>query len=358
MPRVIQLKPPVTYVDNPEDMMKFVRHVRDTKECAHDTETTGLNRWRDHIVIWSACPSVDKRYCITRAMLPIYDAELAGDPSITWYYTNETYDFCMLSNSGVRPPVGDAYCTLGMDWLNNENRQGRHGLKETMLDYTGIAMEDFNTAFPGLKEESTEIRILRALETDFLRAISYASDDAYATFRVFHVLRDKLARQELVDGKSLWDHFQDVEMPFTRVLYNMIRRGIMIDSGYLEDLKPQLHHTIQQLERKIVKMAGREINLKSPKQLAWLLFDKMKLKPISKTKKGGAPSTDEATLQKYADDGVEICNQIMLLRKYSKFNGTYVEGLSKWLDPMGRIHPTLTQHVAVTGRLSSVDPNL
>jgi DNA polymerase-1 len=291
-------------------------------------------------------------------MLPIYDKELARDTSLTWYFTNQTFDFCMLANSGVSPPMGDSYCTLAMDWLHNENRQGRHGLKETTLDYTGAGMEEFNTAFPGLKEESTETRILRALDTDFRRAISYASDDAYATFRVFHILRDFLAKEEMVDGKSLWDYFQEVEMPFTRVLFNMIRRGIMIDTGYLEDLKPQLHGSIQQLERKIVKMAGKELNLNSTKQMAWLLFEKLGLKPISKTKKGGKPSTDVNTLQRYADDGVEICEEILKLRKLTKFNSTYVEGLSKWLDPEGRIHATLTQHVTVTGRLSSSDPNL
>ena len=358
MQRIIQLKPPVTYVDNPEKMMKFVKHVRATKECALDTETTGLNRWKDHVVVWSACPSVDRRYCFTRPMLPIYDKELARDTSLTWYFTNQTFDFCMLANSGVSPPMGDSYCTLAMDWLHNENRQGRHGLKETTLDYTGAGMEDFNTAFPGLKEESTETRILRALETDFRRAISYASDDAYATFRVFHILRDYLNKEEMVNGKSLWDYFQEVEMPFTRVLFNMIRRGIMIDTGYLEDLKPQLHGSIQQLERKIVKMAGQEINLKSTKQMAWLLFEKLGLKPISKTKKGGKPSTDENTLQQYADEGIEICTEILKLRKLTKFNSTYVEGLSKWLDPEERIHATLTQHVTVTGRISSSDPNL
>jgi DNA polymerase I-like protein with 3'-5' exonuclease and polymerase domains len=332
-------------------MMKFVKHVQDTKECALDTETTGLNRWKDHVVVWSACPSEDRRYCFTRAMLPIYNEELAKDTSLTWYFTNQTFDFCMLANSGVSPPMGDSYCTLAMDWLHNENRQGRHGLKETALDYTGAGMEEFNTAFPGLKEESTETRILRALDTDFRRAISYASDDAYATFRVFHILRDYLDKEEMVNGKSLWEYFQEVEMPFTRVLFNMIRRGIMIDTGYLEDLKPQLNSSIQQLERKLVKMAGQEINLKSTKQMSWLLFEKLGLKPISKTKKGGKPSTDEATLQRYADDGVEMCKEILKLRKLTKFNSTYVKGLSKWLDPEGRIHPTLTQHVAVTGRL-------
>jgi len=356
--RILQLKPPVTYVDNPEEMMKFVKHVQATKECALDTETTGLNRWKDHVVVWSACPSEDARYCFTRPMLRIYNEELAQDTSLTWYFTNQTFDFCMLANSGVLPPMGDSYCTLAMDWLHNENRQGRHGLKDTTLDYTGAGMEEFNTAFPGLKEESTEVRILRALEVDFRRAISYASDDAYATFRVFHILRDFLDKEEMVYEKSLWEYFQEVEMPFTRVLFNMIRRGIMIDTGYLEDLKPQLHGNIQLLERKIVKMAGKELNLKSTKQLAWLLFEKLGLKPIKKTKKGGKPSTDEDTLQRYADDGIEICKEIIKLRKLSKFNSTYVEGLSKWLDPVGRVHPTLTQHVTVTGRLSSVDPNL
>lgn len=358
MAGILQDLPPVEWVDNPESMMRFVRHAQDTSECALDTETTGLSRWKDHVVVWSACPSEEKRYCFSRDMLPIFDAELSQDPNMTWWLTNMTFDFCMLANSGVRAPVGNAYCTLAMDWLYDENRAGFHGLKETALHYCDLNMASFKDTFAKkFKDDTTEIRILRGLKEDFRSAINYASLDAYATFIVKDKLRELLANEEMVNNQSLWDYFQEIEMPFTRVLYNLIRRGIMIDTGYLEDLKPRMTDSINQLERKINKIAGKELNLRSTPQLRWLLFDKLGLKPIKKTK-SGAPSTDEGTLNQYADDGVEVCKLISQLRKVNKIKSTYVEGLSACADLDGRVHPTLTQHVTVTGRLSSVEPNL
>lgn len=358
MPGVIQELPPVTWVDNPEAMMKFVNHVRDTGEAAIDTETTGLNRWKDHVVVWSACPEENSRYCFSREMLPIFDKELSQDSNLTWWLTNMTFDFCMLTNSGVRAPTGPAYCTLAMDWLHDENRSGFHGLKDTALHYCGMRMIDFKDTFEKkFKDDTVETRLLRGLKEDFRGAISYASLDAYATFKVKDRLRDMLADEEMVHNQSLWDYFREIELPFTRVLFNMIRRGIMVDTGYLEDLKPKLADTAMRLERQINKIAGKEINLKSTKQLRWLLFEKIGLKPIKRTKTQ-EPSTDESVLSAYAEDGIEVCELITKLRKVNKINGTYVEGLSKWADPDGRIHPTLTQHVTVTGRLSSVDPNL
>lgn len=359
----IQIKPPVTFVDNEKDMLKFVEHVRRTKECALDTETTGLNRWKDSVVFWSACPDVKSRYCFSRDMLDIYNKHLAKDESICWYFTNMTFDFCMLRNSGVLPPRGDSYCTLAMDWLYDENRRGGHGLKETAKEYAGLNMQEFKEAFRGKgRDESLHERLLRAMDEDFVTAVDYAATDAWATFKVFHGLRKKLATQSTPSGTNLWKHFQEIEMPFTRVLYNLIRRGIMVDAGYLSDLAPIMEQDILRIERSLNKLAGKEVNLNSPLQVRWLLFDKVGLKPIKMTKGGASgkksPAVDHEVLTKYAEEGIESCVALLEHRKLSKTLNTYVRGLAKWLDPHMRIHPTLTQHVTVTGRLSSTDPNL
>jgi DNA polymerase-1 len=358
---MLQKMPPVTWVDDPETMMKFVRHVRDTKECAMDTETTGLDRWRDHVMFWSASPDDQSRYCFSRRMLDIYDEELARDRDLTWYFTNQTFDFCMLANSGVLPPEGDSYCTLAMDWLIDENV--RHGLKETAYRYLDLEMAKFKDVFKGkTKDESIQDRLVRAMKENFIGAISYASADAYATYRVFKAQKKLLQKQNSSTGMNLWDYFQDVEMPFTRVLYNMCRRGIMVDVGYLNELSPQLEKSIAKATRTINKMAGKEMNPNSTQQLRVLLFEKMGLEPVRMTKGGASgvrsPSTDEATLRVFADQGVDIVKHILELRSLVKTKGTYVDGMSKWLDTSNRIHATLTQHVTVTGRLSSVDPNL
>lgn len=359
----LQWVPPVTYVDSPEDMMKFVRHVRDTKRCAIDTETTGLNRWSDIVLLWSACPDIQSRYCFTPRMLDIYSEELARDPSIEWYFTNQTFDFCMLSNTNAVVPHGNTYCTLAMDWLYDENRQGRHGLKETAKDHLDFDMREFKETFGVSKRgESIQERLLRALEDDFDSAINYASTDAWATFRVFEFLRGKLSSMESFDGTNYWDYFRNVESPFTRTLYNCIQRGIRVNLEYLEELSPKLESEIISHHKNLNRIAGKEINPNSTKQLRELFFDKLQLEPIKLTSGGASgnrqPSTDEECLTKWSEMGVDAAEIVLSIRNLVKIKGTYVDGLRKWVDPEDRIHPTLTQHVTVTGRLSSVDPNL
>ena len=357
-----QYVPPVTWVDNAEDMMKFVRHVRDTGECALDTETTGLDRARDFVVFWSGCPDEQSRYCFSRSMLSIYNTELAKDQDIKWYFTNQTFDFAMMENSGVKAPLGDCYDTLAMDWLYDENRAGRHGLKETAWDHLELNMRPFKEAFKRDRGEAIHECLARYMVDDFEGAISYASLDAWATFRVFHELKRKLQSMKTLEGVCLWDHFEYIEMPFTRVLHNMCSRGIMVDIGYLRELSPQIQKDIDKFQRKLNKAAGKEINPRSPKQLQWLLFDKLGLTPVKYTSGGQSgnrqPSTDEESLRKYSDDGVDVVDLILEVRSLTKTKGTYVDGLAKWVDSEHRIHPTLTQHVTVTGRLSSTDPNL
>lgn len=359
----IQYVPPVTWVDNPENFMKFSRHVRATGECAVDTETTGLNRSVDYVLFWSACPDEQSRYCFSREMLPLWDAELSQDLDIKWYFTNQNFDFSMMMNSGVRAPKGDSYCTLAMDWLHDENRQGRHGLKETAKEYLGLNMREFKEAFKGKqKGETLQERLLRAMDTEFESAISYASLDAWATFRVFHELKNRLENQHSLDGMCLWDYFEEVEMPFTRVLHNLSRRGIMVDVGYLDELSPRIETDIVSIQKQLNKIAGKELNPNSTLQLRHLFFDKLGLKPIKMTSGGTSgnrqPSTDASCLIRWADDGVRAAQLLLEHRSLAKMKGTYVDGLRKWTDSELRIHPTLTQHVTVTGRLSSVDPNL
>jgi|WetSurSiteA1Bulk_404760.scaffolds.fasta_scaffold01885_2 DNA polymerase I len=358
---MLQYVPPVTFVDTPEKMMRVVKHVRDTKCAALDTETSGLDRARDVVKIWSLCPSNDTRYCITKEMLDIYDEELATDPNISWYFTNQTFDMCMLDNSMHEVPVGPCYDTLAMDWLNNENK--RHGLKETAWEYLGYRMPSFKDTFPSRKRgESISDRIERGLIEEPEKTYDYASSDAWATFRVFEYLKKSLSEQQSSKGMNYWDYFKRVEMPFTRVLFNLINRGIMVDKGYLDDLRPLVSERIDKLQWKINKLAGKQVNPNSPKQLIDLLFGTLKHKPITYTPGGESgnrqPSTDESVLKILADSGCKMSALLLEHRGLKKFLSTYVDGMAKWIDSHLRIHPTLTQFVTVTGRLSSVDPNL
>lgn len=358
---MLQLGPDIKVVQSGRDLQYLVNHVRQTRECALDTETTGLDRRYDYPICGSACPSIDSRYFITGEFLYPFMLDLYRERDIRWYFTNQNFDFNMLANLECPLPLGDCYDTLAMDWLHDENRA--HGLKECSLDYLDQEMKSFNENFPQRKKgDTTAERFFRVLESNPSAAYEYATFDAWLTFRVFHHLQRELENTYTSVGHHLWDYYQRVELPFTKVLYNCGRRGCMVDQETLADMITPMDKEILSLQKQLNKIAGKEFNPNSPAQVRELLFDKLKLKVIKKTKGGASgkqqPSTDEDCLKVWAKDGVPAAQIMLQLRELNKFKGTYAVGLLKWADRAGRIHPTLNQHVTVTGRLSSVDPNL
>jgi DNA polymerase-1 len=150
--------------------------------------------------------------------------------------------------------------------------------------------------------------------------------------------------------------FTDVEMPLVPVLVEIERNGFLLDVEGLRRLSKELEHDLDKMIETIEGMAGGEFNINSPKQLATVLFEKLGLKPIRKTKTGY--STDEDTLTQLATQH-ELPAQIVNYRSLSKLKSTYVDALPELVNPeTKRLHTSLNQTVAATGRLSSTEPNL
>lgn len=150
--------------------------------------------------------------------------------------------------------------------------------------------------------------------------------------------------------------FTDVEMPLIPVLAEIERNGFLLDVEGLQRLSQELEHDLDKMIETIEGMAGGEFNINSPKQLATVLFEKLGLKPIRKTKTGY--STDEDTLTQLATQH-ELPAQIVNYRSLSKLKSTYVDALPELVNPeTKRLHTSLNQTVAATGRLSSTEPNL
>ena len=151
--------------------------------------------------------------------------------------------------------------------------------------------------------------------------------------------------------------FFDVEMPLSGVLGAMEREGLLLDETYLRGLSKEFEKTLAGLQKTIDELAGAPVNVQSPKQLGELLFDKLGLPVVSKTAKGGR-STDEGTLQVLAAQHA-LPGKILEYREIAKLESTYVRGLLERMVPKTRrVHTTLDQCGALTGRLSSLDPNL
>lgn len=150
--------------------------------------------------------------------------------------------------------------------------------------------------------------------------------------------------------------FQDVEMPLVPVLAEIERNGFLLDVEGLQALSKELERELDKMMESIGRLAGGEFNINSPKQLATVLFEKLGLKPGRKTKTGY--STDEDTLTQLATQH-ELPAQILNYRSLSKLKSTYVDALPELINPeTKRLHTSLNQTVAATGRLSSTDPNL
>jgi len=167
-------------------------------------------------------------------------------------------------------------------------------------------------------------------------------------------LRDVLVGRLEHDG--LAQLCETVELPLTGVLARMQRTGVRIDETLLEKLSEEWRLRLEQIEEKIYALAGERFLISSPKQLQQILFEKLMLPPIKKTKTGY--STDEGVLVQLASKH-ELPAQILAYRQLAKLRSTYVEALPRLVNPAtGRIHPTFHQLGAATGRLSAADPNV
>lgn len=178
----------------------------------------------------------------------------------------------------------------------------------------------------------------------------YACAASRALFDLFTVLKGELAQNSL---ESLYN---EMELPLTRILWKMERHGVALDLAELARLREITRERIAELEREIHALAEEPFNLNSPKQLAHVLFEKLGLPALKKTKTGY--STDAEVLEELAGRH-EIVAKILEHRMLVKLHGTYLEGLSKLVNPVtGRIHTHFNQTVTATGRLSSSEPNL
>ncbi len=189
-------------------------------------------------------------------------------------------------------------------------------------------------------------------QVDLERACEYAAEDADITLQLHHALRPQVAALPALEHV-----YRAIEMPAAQVLWQMERNGVAIDSALLEVQGAELGHKMLAAERSAHEAAGRPFNLGSTKQLQELLFGTQGLPVIKKTP-GGAPSTDEDVLQQLALDH-PLPRFILEYRGLQKLKSTYADKLPRMVNARtGRVHTHYAQAVAVTGRLSSSDPNL
>ena len=223
-------------------------------------------------------------------------------------------------------------------------RHDRDSLVAKYLAHTPVNFQDI--AGKGAKQLSFD---QIALE----QAGTYAAEEVDLTLRLHEVLQEKLAKTP-----SLAPVLDDIEMPLMPVLARIERQGALVDANLLGNQSVELGNKMTELEREAFAIAGEEFNLGSPKQLGVILYEKLGMPIISKTATG-QPSTAEAVLAELAEQDYPLPKVLMQYRSMSKLKSTYTDRLPEQINPRtGRIHTSYHQAVAVTGRLSSSDPNL
>jgi DNA polymerase-1 len=189
-------------------------------------------------------------------------------------------------------------------------------------------------------------------QVDIERATQYSGEDSEMTLQVHQVLYPQVAALP-----GLLHVYRDIEMPTSVILQRIERHGVLVDPVVLQAQSRLLAERLMALEREAYDIAGQPFNLGSPKQIGEILFVKLGL-PVKKKTASGAPSTDEEVLQELAAD-YPLPARILEHRSLAKLKGTYTDKLPLMVNPdTGRVHTNYAQAVAITGRLSSNDPNL
>jgi DNA polymerase I len=269
--------------------------------------------------------------------------EMLEDPGVAKIGQNLKYDLLVMRRAGITLRSMD-FDTMIASYLLDPGRR-EHGLDALALqhlDHRTISYEEV-TGKGRSQVPFAEVQLERCRD--------YACEDADIALQLAELFAPQLEQLHLEDL------FRRIEMPLVEVLADMEWAGIRIDERFFEDFRLRLASQLAVLEQRIHEAAGTTFNINSNPQLREILFDRLGLPVIRKTKTG--PSTDASVLEALAAQGHELPTLLMEYRQLDKLQGTYVTALPRQVNPeTGRLHTSFNQTVASTGRLSSADPNL
>ncbi|NRT14025.1 DNA polymerase-1 [Flavobacterium sp. 28A] len=317
-----------------------------------DTETTGLDALHAELVGISFSYEKGKGYYVpfpesqeeanilAEKFLPFFENE-----TIEKIGQNLKYDLKILSNYNITVQ-GKLFDTMIAHYLiNPDMRHNMDILSETYLKYSPKSIETL------IGKKGKNQKSMRDVALEEIK--EYAAEDADITFQLKELFAVELDKTET---KKL---FEDIEIPLVKVLADMEKEGIRLDTDFLHSLSHDLDNDIIKLEATIYEVAGEHFNLASPKQLGDILFDKLKIGGAKQKKtKTGQYATGEEVLSYLANEN-QIVKDILEWRQLNKLKTTYVDALPNQVDPVTlRVHTDYMQTVAATGRLSSNNPNL
>jgi DNA polymerase-1 len=343
---------PHTYkaVEGKENIQALVKDLLLQKEVCIDTETTGINANNVELVGLSFSYKEHEGFYIpianeaeAKKILTLFEP-LFKNKDIVWIGQNLKYDFLVLKWYGVEL-LGKTFDTMLAHYvIEPEGRRSMDLLSAQFLGYEPISI----TTLIGKKGKNQGT--MRDAPLD--QVTEYAAEDADITFQL------KNCFTPLIKKRGVEKVFNEVENPLVRVLVDMEYEGVKVDIDFLNEYSKILETDAKISEERVYEQAGVRFNLASPKQLGEVLFDILKLDAKAKKTKTGQYATGEDVLQKMAAKH-KIVDDILNFRELTKLKSTYVDSFPELINPKtGRVHTSYAQAVAVTGRLSSTNPNL
>ena len=335
-------------IENETELENLLNDIKSKKLVCIDFETTGLDVFKDTIIgisfsirsseafylDLSGRTKIDKEKCMNL----VFDTLANEDIKVIGH--NLKYEYKMMRAIGKS--LGNMYFdTMVAGYLINPTR-GRYNMDDLAMAYLS-----YNTIKYGDLTDNAKKTLLDAPLKD---VVEYACEDADVTFRFYECFAP------LLKTHNLEELFFNIEMPLVSVLADMEFDGVYISSERMKALSDEYSSLLEKTKEKIYAEAGEEFNLQSPKQLEYILFDKMGIPPTKKTKTGF--STDEEVLTDLSQKH-KIAEYMLTYRKYAKLKNTYLDVFPTLInEKTGRIHASFNQTVTATGRLSSSEPNL
>ena len=337
-----------------KEIEELVKTLLQQNEICIDTETTGVDAnnvslvglsfsYKEHegyfLPIENDGDSKTGATHILKILQPLFDNE-----NITWIGQNLKYDFLVLKWYGIELK-GKTFDTMLAHYvIEPEGRRGMDLLSAQFLGYEPVSI----TSIIGKKGKNQGS--MRDAPLD--QITQYAAEDADITLQLKNCFAPLIIKREVTKV------FNEVENPLVRVLVDMEYEGVKVDTKFLSDYSKVLEVDAKISEERVYEQAGVRFNLASPKQLGEVLFEILKLDAKAKKTKTGQYATGEDVLQKMAAKH-KIVDDILNFRELTKLKSTYVDSVPALINPKtGRIHTSYAQAVAVTGRLSSTNPNL
>ncbi|UCD64041.1 MAG: DNA polymerase I [Candidatus Zixiibacteriota bacterium] len=343
-------------VESVKQLRKLASELAGRKEIAVDTETTSLNPLQADLVGISLCDRARTAYYVPlghsvdkQRNLPIAEAlpivkELLENPKVQKFGQNIKYDLHVLRRYGIDPePIG--FDTMLASYVLDPSARDK-SLGFLAMKHFDYQMQPISALIGSGRKQTT----FDTVPVD--QATFYAAEDADYTFRLRGVLAP------LIDEHEMNNLYYNIELPLIKVLADMERAGIRVDTGFLAGLSKEMDKKLESLTQEIFQVAGTEFNINSTQQLSHILFEKLNLPTRGKTAKKTGYSTDVRVLEELAEVH-DLPRLILDYRQLTKLKSTYVDAVPRLVDPeTGRVHTSFNQTITATGRLSSTDPNL